>query len=96
MKHADIVVGEINEDIPFTLGDTFVHMNEFDMLVESTVPPFYFPRYPVDPVFDKIAENAASVIEDGSCLAFTYGPIFPNIFLRKKSWAFTPPFSPTP
>ena len=60
MKQASLVVAEINEHIPFTLGDTFVHIDEFDMLVEAQVPPFYFPRYPVAPVFDKIAENVAS------------------------------------
>ncbi|MEH0018740.1 MAG: GNAT family N-acetyltransferase [Desulfobacter sp.] len=95
MKHADLVVGEINEDIPFTLGDTFVHIDEFDMLVEATAPPFYFPRYPVEPVFDRIAENAASVIEDGSCIAFTYGPIFealPKYLSRKKELGIHTPF----
>jgi len=95
MKHADIVVGEINEDVPFTLGDTFVHIDEFDMLVEANVPPFYFPRYPVEPVFDKIAENAASVIEDGSCIAFTYGPIYealPKYLSKKKDLGIHTPF----
>lgn len=95
MKHADLVVGEINEDIPFTLGDTFVAMDDFDMLVEATVPPFYFPRYPVEPVFDKIAENAASVIENGSCLAFTFGPIFealPKYLSKKKELGIHTPF----
>ncbi len=95
MKHADLVVGEINEDIPFTLGDTFVHIDEFDMLVEAEVPPFYFPRYPVEPVFDKIAENAASVIEDGSCIAFTYGPIYealPKYLSKKKELGIHTPF----
>jgi len=95
MKHARLVVGEINEDIPFTLGDTFVHIDEFDLLVEAKVPPFYFPRYPVEPVFDKIAENAASVIEDGSCIAFTYGPIYealPKYLSQKKDLGIHTPF----
>jgi len=95
MKHADIVIGEINEEVPFTLGDTFVHIDEFDMLVEADVPPFYFPRYPVEPVFDKIAENAASIIEDGSCIAFTYGPIYealPKYLSKKKNLGIHTPF----
>ncbi|MDD9302655.1 MAG: GNAT family N-acetyltransferase [Desulfobacter sp.] len=95
MKHADLVIGEINEDIPFTLGDTFAHIDEFDMVIESKVPPFYFPRYPVEPVFDKIAENTASVIEDGSCIAFTYGPIYealPKYLVRKKELGIHTPF----
>ncbi|WDP90599.1 MAG: GNAT family N-acetyltransferase [Desulfobacter sp.] len=95
MKHADLVVAEINEHIPFTLGDTFVHINEFDMMVEAESPPFYFPRYPLEPVFDKIAENAASIIEDGSCIAFTYGPIYealPKYLSKKKDLGIHTPF----
>lgn len=95
MKQASFVVAEINEHIPFTLGDTFVHISEFHMLVQARVPPFYFPRYPVDPVFDKIAENAASVIDDGSCVAFTYGPIYEALarhLAKKKSLGIHTPF----
>ncbi|MBU0971663.1 MAG: GNAT family N-acetyltransferase [Proteobacteria bacterium] len=95
MAQAALVVGEVNEDIPFTLGDTFVNIDDFHMLVEATVPPFYFPRYPVEPVFDRIAENIAAVIEDGSCLAFTFGPIFealPKYLSRKRNLGIHTPF----
>ena len=71
MAKADLVVGEINHEIPYTIGDTFVPFDAFDMVIESIDPPFYFPRFPVEPVFEKLAANVASVIEDGSCLAFT-------------------------
>lgn len=95
MAHADLIVGEVNEAIPFTLGDTFVNINDFHMLVEAKVPPFYFPRYPVEPVFERIAENIASVIEDGSCLAFTFGPIFEALakcLSRKRDLGIHTPF----
>lgn len=95
MKQAGFVVAEINEHIPFTLGDTFVHIDEFNMLVQAQVLPFYFPRYPVAPVFDKIAENAASVIDDGSCVAFTYGPIYEALarhLAKKKNLGIHTPF----
>ena len=95
MTQADLVVGEINNDIPFTLGDTFVPFDAFDMVIESSDPPFYFPRFLVDPVFDKLAVNVASVIEDGSCLAFTFGPIFealPKHLADKKDLGVHTPF----
>jgi acyl-CoA hydrolase/RimJ/RimL family protein N-acetyltransferase len=76
MEKASLVVGEINDRIPQTFGDTFVHVSAFDMLVNSTEPPIYFDRWPVDEVFDRVAENAASVIEDGSCVAFSIGPLY--------------------
>ncbi len=95
MDQAELVVGEINHNIPFTIGDTFVPFDAFDMVIESTAPPFYFPRFPVDPIFDKIAANVASVIEDGSCLAFTFGPIFdalPKHLALKKDLGIHSPF----
>ena len=76
MSQAELVVGEINDRIPQTLGDTFVHVSEFDLLVRSDQAPIYFDRWPVDDVFDRVAANVASIIEDGSCLAFTFGPLF--------------------
>nr|NJM03947.1 GNAT family N-acetyltransferase [Desulfobacula sp.] len=95
MDKASLVVGEINHDIPYTIGDTFVSFDDFDLVIESNVPPFYFPRFPVEPVFDKIAANVASVIEDGSCLAFTFGPIFealPRHLAAKKELGIHSPF----
>ncbi|MCP3875487.1 MAG: GNAT family N-acetyltransferase [Desulfobacteraceae bacterium] len=95
MAQANFVVGEINHDIPFTSGDTFVPLDKFDMIIESTDPPFYFPRFPIDPVFDKLAANVASVIDDGCCLAFTFGPIFealPKYLATKKDLGIHSPF----
>ena len=73
---ADLVIGEINPAAPFTLGDTFVALSEFDLLVEATEPLIHLPRWPVDDVFDRVAANVASIVEDGSCLAFPPGPIY--------------------
>jgi acyl-CoA hydrolase/RimJ/RimL family protein N-acetyltransferase len=76
MEKASMVVGEINTRIPNTFGDTFVHISDFDFLIEATEEPIYFPRWPEDNVFDHVAANVASVIEDGSCIAFSIGPLF--------------------
>ena len=61
---------------PYTYGDTFVHLSEFDLLVEARDPPIYFSCRPVDAVFDRIAANVAALVEDGNCLAFSIGPIY--------------------
>jgi len=76
MDQAAIVVGEINPDIPMTQGNTFVSINEFDMLVNAEQKPIYFQRWPIDPVFDKVAANVASAIENGSCISFSFGPLY--------------------
>jgi len=76
MNQANLVVGEINPDLPQTLGNTFVSIKEFDYLVKATEKPISFDRWPVDEVFDRVAANVASAIEDGSCLAFSIGPLY--------------------
>ncbi len=95
MDQADLVVGEVNRETPFTLGDTFVPFDDFDMIIESRDPPFYFPRFEVAEVFDRIAANVASVIENGSCLAFTFGPVFealPKHLAGKRDLGIHTPF----
>jgi len=76
MDKASIVVGEINSEMPFTYGDTFVSIKEFDLLVTSDKSPFTYDQYEVDDQMDKVAENLASVIKDGDCLGFSNGPLF--------------------
>jgi RimJ/RimL family protein N-acetyltransferase len=76
MEQASVVVGEINTRMPFTFGDTFVPISEFDFLIRATEPILYINRWSVDEVFDGVAANLASVIEDGTCMAFSVGPLF--------------------
>ncbi|MHB8909589.1 MAG: GNAT family N-acetyltransferase [Syntrophales bacterium] len=76
MERASLVVGEVNDQVPRTMGNTFVHVNDFHYLVRATEPPIYFPRWPVDDVIDRVAANVASVVEDGSCIAFYSGALF--------------------
>ena len=76
MEQAVLKVGEINRQIPMTYGDTLIPMSEFDLLVEAEDPPFTFNRWPMDPVFDRVAAQVASVIEDGACIGFSLGPLY--------------------
>jgi acyl-CoA hydrolase len=76
MEKASLVIGEINVHVPMTLGDTFVPLSDFDYLIQSTEKPIYFDRWPVNDVFERVAANVASVIEDGCCIAFSIGPLY--------------------
>ncbi len=82
LEQASIRVGEINTLIPRTFGDTFVNVSEFDFLVKATEPPLYFDRWPIDDVWDEVAQHVASLIEDGSCLAFSIGPLYEALARR--------------
>jgi len=76
MKRADLVVGEINPQVPRTLGDTLVNVEEFDCLVQAELPPITFDRWPTDPVMDKVAANVAILVDNGCCLPFFTGSLF--------------------
>jgi len=95
MEQASLVVGEINTQIPRTFGDTFVPVSEFDYLVKSTEPPIYTEPWPMDDVFDKVAENVAGIIEDGSCIAFSIGTLFEHLsvhLMKKRDLGVHTPF----
>lgn len=95
MQQASFVVGEINQWIPRTFGDTFVNISDFDMLVEAEEPPIYFDRWEVDHVYDKIAENVSSRIEDRSCIGYSIGPLYEALakhLMHKKDLGIHTPF----
>ena len=95
MTRASLVIGEINAGIPRTHGDTFVSVDEFDLLVESNEPAPYVPCWAVEEVYDRLAAHVASVIEDGSCLGFTFGALYdalPRHLSGKKDLGIHTPF----
>jgi len=99
IEKASLVVGEINKQIPYTLGDTFVHIDDFDYFVYATDPPICFPRSPVDDVFDKVASNVASIVENNSCICFFLGPLFESLgqhLAHKKNLSVHSPFFTDP
>ncbi|HOF04866.1 MAG TPA: GNAT family N-acetyltransferase [Syntrophales bacterium] len=95
MESAAIVIGEINPAAPRTLGDTLVHIDEFDALIEGTESFFYVPRWPLDEVYMKIAGHLATIVEDGSCISFAIGPLYEALgkqLINKKHLGIHSPF----
>ncbi len=99
LEHAAICVGEINTQIPRTFGDTFVRISEFDFLVRSKDPLIYFERWATDDVWDQVAQHVASLIEDESCLAFSFGPLYEALakcLVNKRHLGIHSPFFTDP
>ncbi|MFC1852056.1 GNAT family N-acetyltransferase [candidate division CSSED10-310 bacterium] len=85
MQQASIVVGEICDQVPVTLGDTFVHIRDFNYLVQSTEKPWQIGRWAPPAVFDRVAENVARIVEDGSCISFSIGPLYESLAKKLQS-----------
>ncbi len=86
VEQADLVVLEINENLPWTLGDTQVHISEIDYVVENNAPLLEIPV--VEPGEEEtiIGNYIAEIIDDGSTLQLGIGGI-PNAIaqsLRNK------------
>ncbi len=95
MEQARQVVGEINSGVPRTLGDTLVHVDDFDCFVESVEPPLYVPRWAVPEVYRRLAANIAGILEDGSCISFSIGPLYEALreqLARKRDLGVHTPF----
>ncbi|HEY9785737.1 MAG TPA: acetyl-CoA hydrolase/transferase C-terminal domain-containing protein [Candidatus Obscuribacterales bacterium] len=80
-KCAKVVIAEVNEQMPRTLGRSFVHLSRIDYLVESNRPlPELIMEEP-DEVENAIGKHVASLVEDGATLQMGIGAI-PNAVLR--------------
>lgn len=80
-ERSKVIIAQVNKYMPRTLGDSFIHLNKITYLVEHDEPIYELPQ--VDPntskeeleAFDKIGENVATLIEDGSTLQMGIGAI---------------------
>ncbi len=74
---ADLVILEVNPHIPWTLGDTQIHISEVGHVVESDIPPFELPSAPPNDLERTIGGYIADLIEDGATIQLGIGGI-PN------------------
>ena len=75
VKVAKHIVAEVNDQMPRTLGDTFVHVSKLDFIVESSRPLCELPEHHVTDLHRMIGRNIADLIEDGSTLQMGIGGI---------------------
>ncbi|TXT53282.1 MAG: Acetyl-CoA hydrolase [Promethearchaeota archaeon] len=74
---AEYVVAEINPNMPRTLGDSFIHMDDIDAFITVDHDPIKFSYEPPGKVAEKVGKYVASLIEDESTIQMGIGQI-PN------------------
>jgi len=77
IEAADVVMLEVNGNLPWTLGDTQIHISEVDYVVENHVPPFELPIAPPEDWERAIGGYIAELVEDGATIQLGIGGI-PN------------------
>lgn len=77
LDEADLVVLEINDQLPWTLGDTQIHVRDVDYIVEHSTPLVQLPAVAPAEAEQAIGQYIADLIEDGSTIQLGIGGI-PN------------------
>ena len=72
---ARYVVAQVNDQMPRTYGDSFIHVSKIDAIVESSRPLCALKRIEVTEMQAAIARNVAGLIEDGAVLQTGIGGI---------------------
>ena len=85
-KLANVVIAEINEQMPRTHGDNFIHLSEIDYIVENNHELIELKPGNIGEVEKEIGRHCASLVEDGSTLQLGIGTIPDAVlmFLKDK------------
>ncbi|GAB1348962.1 acetyl-CoA hydrolase/transferase C-terminal domain-containing protein [Ignavibacteriales bacterium] len=84
-ENADIVIAQVNPNMPRALGDSFIHISKIDYIVEVEEPILELPQGTKDPnpimdsAYEQIGKNIAEMIENGSTLQLGIGVIPDNV-----------------
>lgn len=75
VRSAKLVIAQLNDQMPRTLGDTFVHVSKIDYATEVSAPPYEHLEGPLGEVERRIGEHVADLVEHGSTLQLGIGAI---------------------
>lgn len=93
VKKATTVIAEINPHVPIAFGETMLHMDQIDYIVESDLPLPERERKPFNNTMERIGWHVANLIEDGSTVMLSAGRIFDaiakNLLHRKNLGIYT-------
>ena len=83
-KKARFVIAQLNDQMPRTYGDSFIHVSDIDAIVESSRPLCELPKLEITDLHLAIARNVATLIEDGSTIQTGIGGIPDAVLLYLK------------
>lgn len=84
LECAKKVIVQVNENMPRTMGDSYVHVSDIDLFVEDSRPLVELVPPVITNVEKAIGENCAELIEDGSTLQLGIGAIPDAVLLFLK------------
>jgi len=75
LEKAEVVVAQVNENMPRTHGDGFIHIKDIDFVLPHDEPLLEYSVKAPNDIVQKIGKYVARIIEDGSTIQVGYGLI---------------------
>ena len=70
---ADLVIAQVNSNMPWVLGQGIIHVNDVDVIVEHDEDLLTIEPLPESEVADVIGRHIANLIDDGSTIQVSLG-----------------------
>lgn len=75
IQKARVVIAQLNKQMPRTLGESFIHVDEIDLAVEVDVPLYEHPLDPIGEIETRIGAHIADLVPNGATLQMGIGAI---------------------
>ena len=75
IENAEIVIAEVNPEMPVTHGNSFVHISNIDYMVQNRSPLTEWKPPALTPQIERVARNVATLI-DANLAAGSYDVTF--------------------
>ena len=75
LRHARVVIAEINDQVPWTHCDRILRSEDFSLAVQTSRPPACPPPTPAGEIERRIAAHAAAYVPDGATLETGLGSL---------------------
>ncbi|MFV0364181.1 MAG: acetyl-CoA hydrolase/transferase family protein [Suipraeoptans sp.] len=83
-KCAKLKIAQINKNMPRTHGDCFMHLSEFDYLVEADTPLIELLSKELTDIEKAIGKNCAALVNDGDTLQLGIGSLPDAVLLSLR------------
>ncbi|HEQ78649.1 MAG TPA: acetyl-CoA hydrolase/transferase family protein, partial [Euryarchaeota archaeon] len=77
VEKAELVIAQVNRNMPRVLGDSFLHIEDIDYLVVHHEPLLVYEDKLTDEISAKIGSYVSKIVQDGDTIQVGYGSI-PN------------------
>ncbi|SMC53699.1 acetyl-CoA hydrolase/transferase family protein [Papillibacter cinnamivorans] len=75
LEHADLVIVEVNPNMPIVFGDNELHVSDVDYVVEVNTPIPTLPKGAIGPKEKAIGEYVSTLVNDGDTIQLGIGAI---------------------